>query len=268
MRCLVTLIPILLFSMHVEASFRGRAHLELDEFSTEDVITELQVGRALAARILSDFNLTENEQAQKYVNSLGSFVVSKIGRPEIKYYFAIIETDEINAYAIPGGYIFLTKGALKKAGSEAVLLGILAHEIGHINERHAVRALKIRSSGILFQMSGALGGMQTYLGFLESTVGKGMELLFEKGLEQKDEFSADSYAVTFLSSQGIDPKPFTEFLKKINADPQMPISVLRKTHPPLKARIRMLEDFQNKMGKVDNVRSIREERYQNILTLL
>ncbi len=268
MKWRILLASLFVFSPLVEASFRGRAHLELEDFSSEDVVTELQVGRVLAARILSDFKLLENEQAQRYVNSLGSYVVAKIGRPEIKYYFAIIEADDINAYAIPGGFVFLTKGALKKAGSEAVLLGILAHEIGHINERHAVKALKIRSSSILFQASGALGGAQTYLGFLESTVGKGMDLLFKKGLNQEDEFAADSYAATFLSSQGIDPKPFTDFLKVLNADPQLPISVLRKTHPPLNARIQKLENFQKQMGKLDIVRSIREDRYQSIFSLL
>jgi len=249
-----------------EQDFRLRANHFSAEYSAEDVLAEIEVGKSLAARILDTVPLSGNESAQRYLNSLGSYVVSKVGRPELTYYFGILDSPDTNAYALPGGFIFVTKEALKRAGSEAALLGILAHEIGHVNERHAVKDLRIRGASFLNQVAGALAGAQTqtFQRFLEGMLSKALVVLFRSGLSSADEFSADRYAASFLASVGISPAPYREFLERIHQG-GIPVKIMKRTHPPLQERIRTLEAIRLNPAHLG---SLNDERYKGIAASL
>ena len=106
-------------------SFRHRANLFIQsDWTLSDIDAEVEFGKKLAARILGQYNLLKNDKLQEYVNLLGQGLASTVGRPEITYYFAIIDSDHINAYATPGGYVFITKGLFDKCSNEAEIVGV------------------------------------------------------------------------------------------------------------------------------------------------
>ena len=115
-------------------------------YSDADIKEEILFGREMSAIILADRKLVEDINLSRYLNLVGQALVRHSSRPELQYYFAAIESDQINAYAAPGGYIFVTTAALNLMQSEAELAGVLAHEIAHVTQRHIVKTLKIREA--------------------------------------------------------------------------------------------------------------------------
>ena len=92
---------------------------------------EIEVGRAVFAKLAGKYGIVRNEAATKYLNKLGKSLALYTERQELEYFFAILNTEEINGYALPGGYILITLGALKQIKEPGALAGILAHELGH-----------------------------------------------------------------------------------------------------------------------------------------
>lgn len=225
--------------------FRARLHQFGAAYTTDDVLAEIQAGKTMAARMLGIYKLSENQRAQEYINRLGAYIVSKIGRPELQYYFAVVDSNDVNAYALPGGIVFITKQAFKEANGEAALLGILAHEIGHINERHAVNELKIRGNSLLFQIGSAASGFQTQSlrTVMQEVMNKGIALLFTYGLpKSNDEFAADAYAARFLSAENISLEEYQKFFKKIQ-EGKIRTNVMRRTHPSIQERLDRLASY-------------------------
>src|SRR3989338_3678250 len=129
--------------------FRRRKSQTLAEesFSTkDDVEAEIIFGREVAARILGRYKLYEDKNLARYINMVGRSAAQYANRPEIEFRFAILNTDIVNAFAAPGGYIFITKGALRLMEDEAELAGVLAHEVAHVSERHIVKELNIKGT--------------------------------------------------------------------------------------------------------------------------
>ncbi len=93
---------------------------------------EVAIGREIAGRLLGAAPLVKNKKLQKYVNKVGKWVALQSDRPDLPWRFGVIESNDINAFAAPGGFIFITKGLYLKLKSEAELAGVLAHEIGHV----------------------------------------------------------------------------------------------------------------------------------------
>jgi len=142
------LLAALLGTANASENFRMRApkvaQLRGVGYTPADVKAEIEFGRGLAARILNTYPLVENPQLQRYVATLGAGLAAQVGRPELTFHFAVIDTPDVNAYACPGGYILLTHGLVKLLSNEAELVGVLAHEIAHVNERHVVKKLKLK----------------------------------------------------------------------------------------------------------------------------
>jgi len=137
--------PAQLVAAESEAQWRKRVS-STDEVAASDITEEVRFGREVAARVIARYGLYENLQLMKYVNLVGKVLAMSTNRPELEFRFAVLNTDEINAYAAPGGYIFVTRGALAKMRDEAELAGVLAHEIGHVVEKHVVKELDIKGN--------------------------------------------------------------------------------------------------------------------------
>lgn len=234
-----------------------------------DVEAEVQFGRNIAARILGRYNLYDNEGLIKYINLVGKGVALQSNRPEVEYHFAILETDAVNAFAAPGGYIFLTKGAVDRMQDEAELAGVLAHEIAHITERHIVKELNIRgaegSSGGLARLVGGVGDPARVAFF--QAVDKAMEILFEKGLKVEDEFGADRVGTMLLANSGYDPSGLKRYLERIKDSKVDKTKVLSKTHPPFDERINRLDETIKTEGLEKlNYPTVKERFVENIKT--
>ena len=126
--------------------FRLRAHHIFWKNQEAGTQREIDFGRGVSAKILGKYPLLRDERKVHYISQIGTGISAQLGRPELRYYFGILDTDEINAFAVPGGYIFVTMGALKLMRNEAQLAGVLAHELSHIGQKHIVRKLKLQST--------------------------------------------------------------------------------------------------------------------------
>ncbi|MDO9394578.1 MAG: M48 family metalloprotease, partial [Methylotenera sp.] len=103
---------------------------------------EIALGREITGNLLGAAPLVKNEALQKYVNSVGRWVASQSERPDLPWHFGVIESDDLNAFAAPGGYVMITKGLYKKMSNEAQLAGVLGHEIGHVVAKHQLKVLQ------------------------------------------------------------------------------------------------------------------------------
>ena len=249
---------------------RLRAHklseLSMNSYTANDVKAEIEFGRGLASRILSKYKMVDDKQLQKYVNYLGAGLSNHIGRGDLTYYFAVIDSSDVNAYACPGGYILLTKGLINILTNEAELVGVLAHEINHVNERHVIKKLKIKGSDDSSIASlGALMGSSTatFRVALKTLTDEAMNLLFNQGLMESEEIDSDRLAISALYSSGYDINAYRTLLEKIrqSLDSAQAV-VLKKTHPKVDDRMKVVAEFESKkLVKYDKINSERFKQY-------
>lgn len=204
---------------------------------------ELEIGRQLSAVLLGSKPLHPDMQLQRYVNQLGRWISLQSGRPDLPWTFAVLDDDGFNAFAAPGGYIFVTKGLIDRVADESELAGILAHEISHVVRKHHLEAIgKNARAGLVTQLIGSqlnnnLGGALS-----AQLIGLGRNL-YAKGLDQDDEYEADRLGVTLAAASGFDPYGLPAVLQQLRtAAADNPVFMLAlSTHPPAQLRIDQLE---------------------------
>ena len=252
--------------------FRLRAHHVYWKNQEANTEREIDFGRSVSAKILGKYPILRNEQKVRYISQIGTGISAQLGRPELRYYFGILDTDEINAFAAPGGYIFVTKGALKLMRNEAQLAGVLAHELAHVNQKHIVRKLKLQSadnsvtSGIAQVLGGATLSAKTALERLNDLAFK---MLMEEGLSKEDEADADQKALEMLISTGYDLQSYLDYLLSLKPYlEQGQAKVLSKTHPSIEFRYRSMQNFisRHKLGKIQGKKN--EKRFNKIMVPL
>lgn len=213
--------------------------------SEDDIKAEIQFGREVGARILGKYSLHDNEKLAKYVNLVAGALARNSGRPELTYRVAILKTDAINAYAAPGGYIFVTRGAIMQMQNEAELAAVIAHEMAHITGKHIVKELDIKgsdssaASGITRMVGGA--GDPARAAFA-SMVDKAVGILMERGYKKEDEKDADMSAVVYMALSGYDPAAMTSYFSRIAKARGDKMKTLNKTHPSFDERIGLIKD--------------------------
>ena len=224
---------------------------------------EIDFGRGVAAKILGKYPIFKDEEKVNYVSQIGTGISAQLGRPELRYYFGILDTEDINAYAAPGGYIFVTTGALKLMRNEAQLAGVLAHELAHIDQKHIVKQLNLQSSdrsltsGIAQILGGATLSAKIALERLNDLAFK---MLMEEGLSKKDEADADQKALEMLISTGYDPQSYLDYLLSLKPHlEQGQAKVLSKTHPTIDTRIKLLSEFISK-HELDSIQGKKNEK--------
>ena len=224
---------------------------------------EIDFGRGVAAKILGKYPIFKDEEKVNYVSQIGTGISAQLGRPELRYYFGILDTEDINAYAAPGGYIFVTTGALKLMRNEAQLAGVLAHELAHIDQKHIVKQLNLQSSdrsltsGIAQILGGATLSAKIALERLNDLAFK---MLMEEGLSKKDEADADQKALEMLISTGYDPQSYLDYLLSLKPHlEQGQAKVLSKTHPTIDTRIKILSEFISK-HELDSIQGKKNEK--------
>lgn len=208
---------------------------------TIDEGKEVEIGRQLAAVLLGSKPLHPDMQLQRYMNQLGRWISLQTTRPQLLWSFAVLDDTGFNAFAAPGGYVFVTRGLVDRV-DEAELAGILAHEITHVIDKHHLNALRakaragIATSLIASQLRNNLGGaVQAQL----LALGKN---LYSSGLDQGDEFDADRHGVALAARAGFDPYGLASVLQQLRTEaPDNPLFTLSlATHPPAQQRLDLL----------------------------
>lgn len=229
------------------ANWRQRGAVESSKTAgstSDDVAEEIRFGREIAARIIGRYGLYQNNELMRYVNLVGLSIAKGTERQEIAFHFAILNTDEINAYAAPGGYIFVTKGLLKQMQDESELAGALAHEISHITQKHIVREMNIHAtdSSATAGFAQLIGGTtQSARTAFAQAVEKALDILLKDGYKREDEAQADKTSVTYVAMAGYDPGALGRLLNRIGPLKEKATEVLDKTHPGYLDRITWLD---------------------------
>ncbi|HZQ91687.1 MAG TPA: M48 family metalloprotease [Terriglobales bacterium] len=207
---------------------------------------EQAFGEATAAKLIHQFGLYENPDMTKYVNLVGNAVARAGARTDIQYHFAILDTEVVNAMAAPGGYIFITRGALSLMDNESELAGVLAHEVAHVDGRHVEREVRQKSNMTFIVQEGkntsaaqsaanSIPGGQQLLQAGATIVTQ----LLTAPYGRAEESEADTRGLAFASAAGYAPAGLRDFLQALsdqNPNPQK-FSILTSTHPPLANRI-------------------------------
>lgn len=215
---------------------------------TIDEPHEIDIGRQLAAVLLGSKPLYPDERLQRYVNRLGRWISLQSERPNLPWTFVVLDDTGYNAFAAPGGYVFVTKGLIDRCADESELAGILAHEITHVTQRHHLQAMrKTAQSGMLTQLVASqihTNGVGNLVASQILALGRN---LYARGLDQSDEFEADRRGVALAARSGFDPYGLPAALQVLRAAaPGNPMFTLAlATHPPAEQR---LDQLQQAMG--------------------
>lgn len=216
---------------------------------TFDSITpeqEYYIGRAVAATVLTTYKPYDEQRATLYLNQIGQSMAGFSDRPETfrGYHFMIMDTDEVNAFGAPGGFILVSRGMLRCCRSEDAVAAVLAHEVGHVQNRDGLRAInKDRVSSALTIMASetakTMGGEQLaqLTQQFEGSVKDVTSTLVNSGYSRRLEQQADAAAVTILKRAGYDPMALVGMLQGMDKTMKRDGRGFAKTHPDPKDRI-------------------------------
>lgn len=198
------------------------------DYSPEE---ETRIGKQIAGNLLGAVPLVRDDKLQRYVNLVGNWVALQSGRKDISWHFGVLDTEDINAFAAPGGYIFVTKGLYQSLNNEAELAGVLAHEIAHVTLKHHLKVLK-QSSLIGALGQAASNKVKDSDQVVQNLIGNGAEIM-ARGLDKNAEFEADRVGIVFAARAGYDPWGLPEVLQDLAGLPAKDsrTSLLYKTHP-------------------------------------
>jgi predicted Zn-dependent protease len=227
----------------------GQPTINLKKPSREE---EIQLGRQIAGNILGAAPLVKDPELQKYVNRVGRWVASQSDRSYLPWHFGVIESEDLNAFAAPGGYVLITKGLYRQLKSEAELAGVLGHEIGHVTEKHHLKLLQKQQllnvgAGLL---SGKLGKENPTM---QKVIGSGAEIS-ARSLDKSAEYEADRIGVILAARAGYEPFGLPEVLQTIGhaSKDDGRVALLFKTHPHPDDRLSALgESIGSRLDKVE-----------------
>lgn len=237
---------------------------------------EFYIGRSVAATVLKTYKVYDSEEATRYINVLGQALALFSDKPETfrGYHFIILDTDEINAFGAPGGFIMISRGMLRLCKTEDELAAVLAHEIGHVENQHGLKAIKkgrLTSALTILALEGAkqLGGTQLaeVTKAFENTISDITSTLMNSGYSRKTEFEADRSAVKILQRIGYDPSALVTMLREMKKNLKPGGLDFAKTHPDPDVRIAEIEKTSSewKAGVRREVVGARQSRFEKAL---
>lgn len=201
---------------------------------------EVAIGNAAVQKLLSDprFRLYEGEALNRYVAGIGTALAQDTSRANLPWRFGIVDSPDLNAFALPGGVVMVTTGALKAMKNEAELAAVLAHEIGHVVERHGIEQLKraMVAQGLAIAALGSSPQIAQAAGSIA------LQIVLN-GYGRDAEFEADRLGTTLAAKLGYDPRALSGFLQTIAAHGGetpgwlVPLS----THPTVQQRIQRID---------------------------
>jgi predicted Zn-dependent protease len=223
---------------------------------------EVKIGRGIAANLLGAAAPVDDPELQIYVNRIGKWIALQTEKPHLPWHFAILDTETVNAFAIPGGYVFITRGLLLLMRDESELAGVLAHEISHVIKRHALKTMRKGTWAKLGGEALTSGSGEDF----QQVLNVGTEL-FSRGLDKKDEFMADYLGATLAARAGYDPYGLLAVLQTLSSvnPADDAVALMFKTHPSPEERMDRLTDFlDDKLGKYAE-QAVNAERFARIM---
>lgn len=212
-----------------ELIFRGVQVIQLSNLSARQ---EMAIGEQINQELLSkQVKLFRNQDAQNYINQIGQRLAQASDRPNIPYTFQVIDDRNVNAFATMGGYVYIHTGLIAAADNEAELASVIAHEIGHIAGRHAIK--QMRQAAIAAGVATAVGADQNKL------VQIGVELALNRPKSREAEYEADRLGLGTMIRAGYAPRGAVDFMAKLLKSGSPPTII--STHPATGDRISAMQ---------------------------
>lgn len=203
------------------------------------------IGQSVALEATSRYSLCRDERLTRYVTLVARTVGSVSSCNGLKWYVGILETDDVNAFSGPAGYVFITRGALRRMRDESELAGVLGHEIGHICKHHGKDAV-VKSTmwgGFVTAAAGTNGRAAAFKGVADVAI----KAIIINGFSVAQEKEADAEGVTYAAAAGYDPNGFLHFLQRLKEE-QGGGGKPFGTHPGLDERITLVSAQIGQMG--------------------
>ena len=190
------------------------AKKKYDDYNITDQ-EERQLGDQVSAKLREHFGVYQDEAVTKYVTLVGSVLAQESTRPKLDWKFIVLDTDGVNAYAAPGGFVHITKGLLGLMKNEAELAGVLGHEITHVTKKHTVSAIQ-REKGITMTTDEAKSAANPRVEFLTKMTTKAYDNVFDHQFSREDEAESDDVGAALANKVGYSPRGMIDVLKKID----------------------------------------------------
>lgn len=200
---------------------------------------EIREGAKAHQEVLKEYGVLKNDRVQNYVNDIGQRLAKLSHRNQLKWTFTVLDSPEINAFALPGGYVYITRGIMAYLDSEADLAGVIGHEIGHVTARHgAQRATRQQDAAIVGLLGGVLGavldakgggGIGQQIGEVAGMAAAGRVAKY--GREQ--ELQADGLGAEYLSRVNYDPRNMIDVIRVLKDQERFAADVARAEGRPL-----------------------------------
>lgn len=222
---------------------------------------EVELGQKVSAEIRQRYGVVQDAAVTKYVTLVGAVLVTNTSRPNLPWTFIVLDTDAVNAFAAPGGFVHVTKGALALMANEAELAGVLSHEVIHITEKHTIAYLKkSAATGLAMDASG-----QGDNKISAAVVGKMKDVVLQ-GFGRKEEMESDEKGLALANKAGYAPSGISGFLQKL-ADRNKDNNSNEKrglfaSHPEMNDRIKKLGELAAKMNSTATL----EARYKKFIS--
>jgi predicted Zn-dependent protease len=239
--------------------------------------TERRIGEEAKKEILTQYKQVTDIKLVSYVTSVGDRLARVSDRPHLTYDFTILDSDLVNAFSVPGGFVFVTTGLLEQLKSESQLAGVLGHEMGHVNAYHGVVMIqKEMGYGVLT----TLGAIATATQAGPAAMAMMMQTanlftnLYLLGYSREDELQADRLGFRYVLRAGYDPRGLIRFFQRLE---QLEDSrdketkgwdLYFRTHPPTAERIRILKKYMPPTSFPPQDESAESKRYLEVLSSL
>ena len=244
---------LLVGSLAFVTFFAGAADVDLPDIgSPADAIlsknTEAQIGRSIMRQLRASGELVEDPQITEYINDIGHRISAHANSGSHEFTFFVIDDPNINAFALPGGYVGVHTGLLEATRSEDELAGVLAHEVAHVTQRHIARAIHANSRQSILNtaimlgaiLAGVAGGASGDVVQGAIAVAQGTAAQQQINFTRNNEYEADRVGISALAESGFDPRgmgSFFEVISRGGGAPETRVPEFLRTHPVTSARI-------------------------------
>jgi predicted Zn-dependent protease len=215
----------------------GKAVKEIDEPE------EIAIGKDVASRLLGAAPLVADARLQRYVNHVGRWLAVQTERPDLPWQFGVLDSPNVNAFAVPGGTIFITRGLLDRMRNEAELAGVLGHEIVHVLRKHHLKAIQKGAQSSLAGDAMSMALRDRAGPARDKLIAFGTEM-YSRGLDKGDELEADRLGIVIAARAGYDAYGLPSVLQTLQAmsAQDSAIALMFKTHPAPGERLDALSE--------------------------
>lgn len=240
MKTLITAVCVVLCAASASAQF-GRVLGGLEKAKeVKDAVDALifteaeerDLGEKVSTLLRQKYGVVQDKAVHKYVTLVGSVLAKSSSRPNLPWTFIVLDTDGVNAFATPGGFVHVTRGALALMQNEAEVAGVLGHEVAHVTGKHTVNAIKKNKMV-------EVGASMSRNAIIEAAANKTYEVLLENAYNRDDEMDADKNGATLANGAGYAPTGISVFLTRLSERNKdlTDRSGLFASHPDTKARV-------------------------------